>query len=83
MSMLFTNILISHGRGSTGSNPARLEGGYVKYYATYSNLMQMGGLYQFDQGSSMTAHGVSIQDHLRWRSPWGLIPLLKKKILTR
>lgn len=50
MSMLFTNILISHGRGSTGSNPTRLEGGYVKYYATYSNLMQMGGLYIFDQG---------------------------------
>ena len=58
MSMLFTNILISHGRGSTGSNPARLEGGYVKYYATYSNLMQMGGLYQFDQGLNDSPWGV-------------------------
>lgn len=58
MSMLFTNILINHGRGSTGSNPARLEGGYVKYYATYSNLMQMGGLYQFDQGLNDSPWGV-------------------------
>ena len=58
MSMLFTNILISHGRGSTGGNPARLEGGYVKYYATYSNLMQMGGLYQFDQGLNDSPWGV-------------------------
>jgi hypothetical protein len=58
MSMLFTNILVSHGRGSTGGNPARLEGGYVKYYATYSNLMQMGGLYQFDQGLNDSPWGV-------------------------
>jgi hypothetical protein len=58
MSMMFTNLLISHGRGSTGGNPVRLEGGYVKYYATYSNLMLMGGLYQFDQ---------SLND-----SPWGV-----------
>ena len=58
MSMLFTNILVSHGRGSTGSNPSRLEGGYVKYYATYSNLMQMGGLYQFDQGINDSPWGV-------------------------
>jgi hypothetical protein len=58
MSMLFTNILVSHGRGSTGANPARLEGGYVKYYATYSNLMQMGGLYQFDQGLNDSPWGV-------------------------
>lgn len=50
MSMMFTNILINHGRGAAGGNAARLEGGYVKYYATYSNLMQMGGQYQFDQG---------------------------------
>jgi len=50
MSMMFTNILINHGRGATGGNPVRVEGGYVKYYATYSNLMLMGGLYQFDQG---------------------------------
>jgi hypothetical protein len=58
MSMLFTNILVSHGRGSTGGNPVRLEGGYVKYYATYSNLMQMGGLYQFDQGLNDSPWGV-------------------------
>lgn len=58
MSMMFTNILVSHGRGSTGGNPARLEGGYVKYYATYSNLMQMGGLYQFDQGLNDSPWGV-------------------------
>jgi hypothetical protein len=58
MSMLFTNILVNHGRGSTGGNPARLEGGYVKYYATYSNLMQMGGLYQFDQGLNDSPWGV-------------------------
>lgn len=58
MSMVFTNILVSHGRGSTGGNPPRLEGGYVKYYATYSNLMQMGGLYQFDQGLNDNPWGV-------------------------
>lgn len=58
MSMMFTNLLINHGRGSTGGNAARLEGGYVKYYATYSNLMQMGGLYQFDQGLNDSPWGV-------------------------
>ena len=58
MSMLFANILISHGRGSTGGNPARLEGGYCKYYATYSNLMLFGGLYQFDQGLNDSPWGV-------------------------
>jgi len=58
MSMMFTNLLISHGRGSTGGNPVRLEGGYVKYYATYSNLMLMGGLYQFDQGLNDSPWGV-------------------------
>jgi hypothetical protein len=58
MSMMFTNILINHGRGSTGANAARLEGGYVKYYATYSNLMQMGGQYQFDQGLNDGPWGV-------------------------
>ncbi len=58
ISMMFTNLLISHGRGSTGGNPVRLEGGYVKYYATYSNLMLMGGLYQFDQGLNDSPWGV-------------------------
>ena len=58
MSMMFTNLLINHGRGSTGGNPVRLEGGYVKYYATYSNLMLMGGLYQFDQGLNDSPWGV-------------------------
>ena len=58
MSMLFTNILINHGRGSTGGNPVRLEGGYCKYYATYSNLMLFGGLYQFDQGLNDSPWGV-------------------------
>jgi len=58
MSMVFTNILISHGRGSTGGNPVRLEGGYCKYYATYSNLMLFGGLYQFDQGINDSPWGV-------------------------
>lgn len=58
MSMMFTNLLITHGRGNAGGNAVRVEGGYVKYYATYSNLMLMGGLYQFDQ---------SIND-----SPWGV-----------
>ena len=58
ISMMFTNLLINHGRGSTGGNPVRLEGGYVKYYATYSNLMLMGGLYQFDQGLNDSPWGV-------------------------
>ena len=58
MSMMFTNLLINHGRGSTGGNPLRIEGGYVKYYATYSNLMLMGGLYQFDQGLNDSPWGV-------------------------
>lgn len=58
MSMMFTNLMINHGRGSTGGNPVRLEGGYVKYYATYSNLMLMGGLYQFDQGLNDSPWGV-------------------------
>lgn len=58
MSMMFTNLLINHGRGSTGGNPVRVEGGYVKYYATYSNLMLMGGLYQFDQGLNDSPWGV-------------------------
>ncbi|MCU0362625.1 MAG: SusD/RagB family nutrient-binding outer membrane lipoprotein [Bacteroidales bacterium] len=58
MSMMFTNILINHGRGSTGGNPVRVEGGYCKYYATYSNLMLMGGLYQFDQGLNDSPWGV-------------------------
>jgi hypothetical protein len=58
MSMMFTNLLVSHGRGATGGNPVRVEGGYVKYYATYSNLMLMGGLYQFDQGLNDSPWGV-------------------------
>lgn len=58
MSMMFTNILINHGRGAVGGNQTRLEGGYVKYYATYSNLMQMGGQYQFDQGLNDSPWGV-------------------------
>lgn len=58
ISMMFTNLLISHGRGATGANAARLEGGYVKYYATYSNLMQFGGQYQFDQGLNDNQWGV-------------------------
>ncbi len=58
MSMMFTNLLINHGRGATGANAVRVEGGYVKYYATYSNLMLMGGLYQFDQGLNDAQWGV-------------------------
>jgi len=58
MSMMFTNILINHGRGAVGGNQIRLEGGYVKYYATYSNLMQMGGQFQFDQGLNDSPWGV-------------------------
>ncbi len=58
MSMMFTNLLINHGRGATGGNAARVEGGYVKYYATYSNLMLMGGLYQFDQSLNDNQWGV-------------------------
>ncbi len=58
ISMMFTNLLVNHGRGATGANAARLEGGYVKYYATYSNLMQFGGQYQFDQGLNDSQWGV-------------------------
>jgi hypothetical protein len=58
ISMMFTNLLINHGRGATGANAARLEGGYVKYYASYSNLMQFGGQYQFDQGLNDGQWGV-------------------------
>lgn len=49
LSMMFTNILINYGRGAVDANAVKKEGGFVKYYATYSNLMSMGGLYQFDQ----------------------------------
>jgi hypothetical protein len=58
MSMMFTNLLINHGRGAAGGNALRVEGGYVKYYASYSNLMLMGGLYQFDQGINDSPWGV-------------------------
>lgn len=58
MSMMFTNLLINHGRGATGADAARVEGGFVKYYATYSNLMQWGGQYQFDQGLNDGKWGV-------------------------
>jgi len=58
MSMMFTNILISHGRGSAGGNSVRVEGGFCKYYATYSNLMLYGGLYQFDQSLNDNPWGV-------------------------
>lgn len=73
MSMMFTNLLINHGRGAAGGNPVRVEGGYVKYYATYSNLMLMGGLYQFDQGLNDSPWGaytgalkmaVALEDYL-------------------
>ncbi len=73
MSMMFTNILISYGRRTSGADANRLYGGYVKYYATYSNLMQMGGLYQFDQGindgpwgaySSELKMAITLEDYL-------------------
>lgn len=49
MSMMFSNILRYHGRNSAGANAIRVEGTYVKYYASFSNLFIMGGLSQFEQ----------------------------------
>ncbi|MDD4032469.1 MAG: SusD/RagB family nutrient-binding outer membrane lipoprotein [Bacteroidales bacterium] len=68
MSMMFTDILIDYGRGDAGANAVRVYGGYTKYYATYSNLMLMGGLYQFDEGIS--------------NSPWGDYSGVLKSAIT-
>jgi hypothetical protein len=50
MSMMFTNLLINYGRNGVGGNALRIEGNFVKYYSTYSNIALYGNLYMFDQG---------------------------------
>jgi hypothetical protein len=50
MSMMFTNIITTAGRRTTGRNAVEVPGGYVKYYATFSFLLETGGLYNYNQG---------------------------------
>jgi len=49
MSTLFTSVVRDYGRGYAGANPIRKEGGYLKYYSTYSNLFTVSAYNQFDQ----------------------------------
>jgi hypothetical protein len=55
MAMMFSNIERYHGRNSAGATAIRVDGTYVKYYASYTFLLFMGALYQFDQGENDNA----------------------------
>jgi hypothetical protein len=49
MSMMFSNIIVSAGRRAEGGNTIQLGAGYVKYYATFSFILETSNLLQFNQ----------------------------------
>ncbi|MDH6304814.1 hypothetical protein M2459_001550 [Parabacteroides sp. PF5-5] len=48
MSMMFSKLLVQHGRNSTGANAIMIDAAYAKYYSSMGLLR--GALYRFDQG---------------------------------
>jgi hypothetical protein len=54
MSMMFSNLQRLHGRNSAGASAIRVEATYVKYYASYTMLLFMGALYQFERSINDT-----------------------------
>ena len=49
MSLMFTNVIITYGRGYIGQYPTVQQAAYIKYISTHSNLIISGSLNQFSQ----------------------------------